>query len=152
MNRSRITTIALLFAGGIGLTAAAPVARPNPLMWLTMTDTNKLQSDEGCAFSFETPVIRGERRTMVYSIENTLMVKTKAGVAQCRIPARAMNAFRDTKGPVTCGGQQISLKRNGKLSHAPEGSEGDGSSFPATLMIGTGPGAAMVKGDAGTGC
>lgn len=126
--------------------AAAPLAKPT-LLPLGEYDVYKIK-ETGCAFSFE----RKDGKSMFYSLGNTLIVRTKAGLSQCRIPSRAFDTFQSANGVVTCGGQRLSLKKIGKQIDPREGTEDDGSSYPATLSIGTGPAATMVRGNASTAC
>lgn len=132
---------------GLGVVPAlSQSSQPGPLRPLSLADTNRIK-ESGCVFSFDSA-----RKTMFYSVENVLMVRTAAGPQQCRIPDRTIGLFRDAKGPIACGGQTLSLKRAGRLRQPAAGSEADGSSYPATLTIGTGQGATTLMGTASTAC
>lgn len=143
---ARLTRVILPIAAGAALAGASAPSKPS-LLPLKEYDANKIDGT-GCAFSFE----RKDGKSMFTSIGNTLMVRTGAGLRQCTIAAGTFESFRSARGSVVCGGQRLSLRKVGRQIDPREGSEEDGSSYPARLTIGTGSAAVTLPGSANTAC
>jgi hypothetical protein len=138
-----IATIATLLLGFIAVPASSASA-PAALLPLSDADTSRI-GESGCNFSFDIG-----RKTYVFAINHTLMVRTSAGLSLCKLPVTQFDKFSEASGSVTCGGRKLTLRRTGKGTSS---EEADSASFPATLTVTAGAGAPrLLRGMAGTAC
>lgn len=138
----RIATIAALALGFIATPAGSATA-PAGLLPLSDADTGHI-TESGCNFAFD-----GGRKTYVFAINHTMIVRTSAGLSVCKLPQTQVDNFTEAKGSLNCGGRRLTLRRIGRTT---SNMEADSASFSATLTV-TGAGAPQIlRGSAGTAC
>jgi hypothetical protein len=118
--------------------AATPLLRP-----LTERDQTSARGT-GCQLSFTTR----NNATLVYAIENELIVRTRAGRSVCRISDNQFGAL-SSGGTRSCGGVRINIRRTGR---SVGNQASDSSSAPATLTATEGRRTWTTRGYWGSAC
>jgi hypothetical protein len=136
--------LAVAMTCGMAFSTAGSASSAGGLSALSDRDLRRI-NESGCEFGFgPTP-----RETLVFGMNNKIMIRVGAQPAICPIAEARFSAFAEGKGSLTCGGRRLTLRRTGSIVSSVEA---DSAAFPAELTISRGSRAQKVRGMAGTAC
>ena len=136
-------TAATVFVAGTSAIIAQPGGSARPLLYPLSGQDQDAARGSGCQLSFD-----AGRRTYVYVIGHSFMIKTGLGRAVCRISDSQFSALSEG-GSQTCQGLRLTIRRTG-ASVAHEAS--DSASAPATLTATGGGRSWSLRGQWGSAC